>query len=129
MSVNDFMERLQDYYGPYKEGTKVGAYVKKYIETEMDESKLPNLFKFITYSHGHRFGPPGISDIEEAIKEALKTGKGIDIHKTKIKEYEEKEIPVEELEEGKRLLEEAGGLGGLFKKAIGDKNIRHGGEI
>ena len=111
------MDRIQDYYGGYQEGSRVGGYVLGYLKRDIDETKLDRLFRFVTYHHPHRFGAPGIAEIEKSISEALYKKKGEDVHA--IHDYttmEEIEILTpEEMKEGEELLEAAGGLSGMMK--------------
>lgn len=87
------MVEVQYYYGGYPENSKVGDYVMKYLQRDIDERKLDRLFRFVTYNHAVRFGAPGISDIEKAINEALYKKKGEDVHKVGFYSTEEKERP------------------------------------
>lgn len=82
MNYNQFMEELQKYYGLYPENSKIPQYVKGYLQRDIDETKLDRLFRFVTYHHSHRFGAPGIAEIEKSISEALYKKKGEDVHST-----------------------------------------------
>ena len=88
MNYKEFMDRIQDYYGGYKEGSKVGGYVVSYLKRDIDELKLDRLFRFVTYHHPHRFGAPGIAEIEKSISEALYKKKGEDVHSSNFKPHD-----------------------------------------
>ena len=117
MTYDIFMEEIQKYYGIYPEGSKIPQYVLGYLQRDIDELKLDRLFRFVTYHHPHRFGAPGIAEIEKSISEALYKKKGEDVHA--INDYttmEEIEILTpEEMKEGEELLKAAGGLSGMMK--------------
>jgi hypothetical protein len=130
------MSRLQDYYGPYPSRqdasgnavpSKVPSYVLAYLKRDIDPEKLDQLFRFITYYHPARFGPPGISDIEKAINQARYDGKGSDVHKGP-PAYQPpiEDMPTdEEKREADRMIAEAGGLQNLFRKMVHEKRYAH----
>jgi len=74
------MEELQTYYGLYPDESQVPNYVLGYLQRDIDETKLDRLFRFVTYYHPHRFGAPGIAEIEKSISDALYRKKGEDVH-------------------------------------------------
>ena len=80
MQYDDFMKEIQLYYGLYPEKSAVPSYVLGYLQRDIDELKLDRLFRFVTYHHPHRFGAPGIAEIEKSISEALYKHKGEDVH-------------------------------------------------
>ena len=102
MNYNQFMEEIQTYYGTYPKDSKVGNYVQGYLERDIDETKLDRLFRFITYNHPHRFGAPGVAEIEKSISEALYKKKGEDVHKISfyIQEKERPNTPEEDVQLG-----------------------------
>ena len=120
MNYKSFLTELQNYYGPYPENSKLPNYIFTYLKRDIEEKRLPLLFRYVQYSHSHRFGAPGISDIEKSIYDAIRNNKGIDVHKNKNPEtkIKEKELTKDELIEGEKLLKELGGLTGIFKKVI-----------
>ncbi len=93
MTYNQFMEEIQTYYRIYPKDSKVGNYVQGYLARDIDEAKLDRLFRFVTYHHPHRFGAPGIAEIEKSISEALYKKKGEDVHKISFYTTQEKERP------------------------------------
>jgi len=130
------MSRLQDYYGPYPNrqdqngnivASKVPSYVLAYLKRDINPDKLEQLFRYVTYYHPARFGPPGISDIEKAINQARYDGKGSDVHngppayKPPVDEMPTKE----EQQEANRMIEKAGGLQNLFRKMVYEKRYAH----
>lgn len=88
MKYTDFMHELQNYYGLYPEGSQVPNYVLGYLQRDIDETKLDRLFRFVTYSHPHRFGAPGIAEIEKSISDAIYKKKGDDVHSSNFRPYE-----------------------------------------
>ena len=127
MTYKEFIDKIQEYYGSYPKESKIGGYVLSYLKRDIDEEKLDRLFRYLTYAFPHRFGSPGIADIEKAITEAIKNHKGEDVHKIKTFTTSEEEYTIDdkEYEEGKKLLEEAGGLSGIFNGIIQEKNVRN----
>lgn len=124
MKYAEFMVRLQEYYGPYDGAQKVASFVRRYIERDIAEDKLGQLFRYVTYSHPPRFGPPGISDIEKAIDQARYRGKGADVHKgPAVYTPQAQDLSDEEWREGKRLLDQAGGLPAMVKKLLTEKRF------
>mgnify|MGYP006300359549 CR=1 FL=1 len=135
MTYEQFMQRLQDYYGPYpgkgkdQKGkdipSKVPDYVIAYLRRDVDEQKLERLFRYITYSHPARFGPPGISDIEKAIEQARYKGKGEDVHRgAEPYQMPEVDIPTpEEQREAERMIQEAGGLRNMFRNMVRERRF------
>ena len=126
MTYSDFASIIQNYYGPYSKGSKVGDYVMSYLQRDIDESKLDKLFRYITYSHPYKFGPPGISEIETAIYEALKKHKGDDVHKIKDFTTSEKIEPesAEEYKQGAEMLDNAGGLRNMLSTLVKSKSFK-----
>ena len=135
MKYQEFMNRLQDYYGPYQSRgnnakgepipTKVPSYVLAYLKRDIAEDKLDQLFRYVTYYHPVRFGPPGISDIEKAAEQARYKGKGSDVHKGP-PEYKPPaaEMPTpEEKAEADRLIQESGGLQKMFKNLLRERRF------
>jgi hypothetical protein len=119
LTYKELTEKIQDYYGSYPEGSKIGNYVMSYLKRDIDESKLDKLFRYVTYFYPHRFGPPGIADIEKAINESIYKHKGDDVHK--IKKYTTSELETiteEERKEADKLIEQAGGLTDMFGKVV-----------
>ena len=120
MKYKEFMEQIQNYYGGYPDGSKIHVYVMNYLKRNIQEDKLQRLFYFITFSHAVRYGAPDISDMEKAIYNALRSGKGEDVHQTRNNNTAE-ELPSREdidYEAGKKMLDDAGGLTAIFKKGI-----------
>lgn len=125
MNYKEFMNRIQDYYGGYQEGSKVGGYIVSYLKRDIDETKLDRLFRFVTYHHPHRFGAPGIAELEKSISEALYKKRGEDVHKVSHSTTMENADPLtdEEMQEGAELLEASGGLSGMMKDLVKDKRF------
>lgn len=124
MTYQEFMELAQRYYGPYPENGEVSKFVMAYLRRDIDETKLDRLFRLVTYSHGHRFGPPGIADIEKAITEAIRSGRGTDVHKIGKGNPDLLEVSDEEYKQGISILSQTGGLKALMEKALDGKNVR-----
>jgi len=120
------MDRIQDYYGGYKEGSKVAGYVYSYLQRDIDEGKLDRLFRFLTYYHPYRFGAPGIAELEKSISDALYRKKGEDVHI--VKNYTTIEGTIlltdEEKEESDILLKAEGGLNNMLNKLTKAKRFK-----
>lgn len=101
----EFMEQVQRYYGSYEDRPRVADYVYAYLMRDIEQSKLSQLFRYITYSHPVNYGPPDIAAIESAIGWAIKNVKGADIHKPRttgaVESIDDFEISDEEREENK----------------------------
>jgi hypothetical protein len=121
------MNQLQDLYGAYPEESRIPDYVMAYLKRDIDEKKLTRLFRFITYSHPVRFGPPGIAAIEKSINDALYRKKGEDVHKNQVfTTGEEMDFgSEEEYQEGVKLLKEKGGLSNMLEELTSKKRWNH----
>ena len=122
MTYTEFMEELQKYYGLYPQDSYIPKYLLGYLQRDIDENKLDRLFRFVTYHHPHRFGAPGIAEIEKSISEALYKKRGEDVHKIEMYTTVEIERPntAEEDELIQRLCNEKG-LSKAFRKEIKNK--------
>lgn len=123
MEINTFFTSLENYYGPYKGDSKVKEFVRRYILRDIDPLKYDKLLRFITYYHASRFGAPGISDIEKAIKEAIKDGKGSDVHMIRSSSYEEQAVSDDEYKKGVDILSKTGGFRNMIDELVSKKNI------
>ena len=121
MTYDIFMEEIQKYYGIYPEGSKIPQYVLGYLQRDIDETKLDRLFRFVTYHHPHRFGAPGIAEIEKSISEALYKKKGEDVHSSNFRPYdsERPNTQEEDMKISKMMGEH--GLSDAFNKHVGNK--------
>lgn len=80
MTYEQFMDHLLGYYGSYREGTKAGSYVLRYLKKEIQQGKLEQLFEAVQRYHPLSSFAPGISDIEKAIFLSGKDNKGNQYH-------------------------------------------------
>lgn len=69
--VQGVMQGIEAYFGPYKR-KYVQRTVEVYLEREIDPKRLKELWRALTYHCGTNFGPPGVHEIEEAIKQHSK---------------------------------------------------------
>jgi len=114
------MQEIQKYYGGYKENSAVPQYVFSYLQRDINESKLDRLFRFVTYHHSHRFGAPGIAEIEKSISEALYRKKGEDVHSSNFTPHDtERPNTQEEDKQVAELFKQ--GLSEAFKKQVENK--------
>lgn len=80
MTYEDFMTHIEDYYGPYREGTKSGSYVLRYLRAQIDQNKLKSLFDTVCLYHSLSDYAPGIADIEKSIKLSARENKSADFY-------------------------------------------------
>lgn len=83
MTYESFMNHLADYYGQYRETTKAGSYVLRYLKKDIKEDSLSKLLETVLYYCRLSDYAPGISDIEYAIKRSASEGKHTGFHITK----------------------------------------------
>ena len=124
MTYPEFLDKIQDYFGSYPDNPNVGGFVMAYLRRDIDASRLPKLFRYLTYSHPTNYGAPDIAAIEHAIKWARENDKGSDVHKS-MADIEKTDLcgrldtlTDEEQQEGERMLEEAGGMQGMLESAV-----------
>lgn len=122
MEIAGFMQAIENYYGSYPENRSVKTFVQKYVEKEHKD--LEKLLRYITYNHAYRFGPPGVSDIEDAVKEAIRNNKGADTHKPPVFSADELEISDEDYKKGLDILARNGSLKEMMDKALNKLSTR-----
>lgn len=75
MVVDEFLKAIEGVYGVYENQILRGT-VKRYLEEDIEPSKLSELYRVVLYGHKANFGVPCIATIEECIQNArLKKGK------------------------------------------------------
>lgn len=75
MVVDEFLKAIEGVYGIY-ENKILKTTVKKYLEEDIEPSKLSELYRVVLYGHKANFGVPCIATIEECIHNArMKKGK------------------------------------------------------
>ncbi len=126
MNHQTFIDQIKAYYGDYPDKSKVETYVMHYLKSDIDPDSLDRLFKYVCRSHPVNYGPPDIAALEGAIIWALKnTHNAIDVHRSDVNAGRN-ELPVildEEYQEGKKMLDERGGLGGMLKDVVQTMDI------
>lgn len=121
MTYSVFIYQIKSYYGQYQGKTNVETYVMRYLSANIEESRLGDLYAYVLYAHPVNYGAPDIAAIESAIDRAREKGQRdirlfVDPLKAKVKK-ERNHMPKlteQERAEGERILEEVGGLKGLF---------------
>jgi hypothetical protein len=64
VTIEQFFEQIQDYYGNYPEN--VLKHVAAYVRAEYKPGQLKALKKYAQRHHPIRYGPPDISDLSKA---------------------------------------------------------------
>lgn len=115
MVVDEFLKAIEGVYGIYENQTLRGT-VKRYLEEDIEPSKLSGLYRVVLYGHKANFGVPCIATIEECIQNArLKKGK---YEPYRIREVKNKWNYREEYEQGDEDLKPIGSLMIDFKTKI-----------
>lgn len=64
MTINEFLNGIQDYYGNYDE--KLLAYVSAFLKEEIPKKGLKDLKRYTFRHHPQKSGPPDIAALSKA---------------------------------------------------------------
>jgi hypothetical protein len=104
-----FMKAVQERFGGYKK-SEYGL-VMAYLQKDIDERRLPTLWRYLIYVRKPEYGPPSVPHLEEAIRLGRENHNEGSVYK--VQHYNTMQVDrvsPEEFEEGRALLDAHGGL-------------------
>jgi hypothetical protein len=110
-----FMKALQEEFGGYKaaDAKRVMAYLRKDIQ----ESRLPVLWRYILYHWQSTTQPPKISHIEEAIRQGMRNhNEGSVAKRVEFTTQQVRDLSPQEQEEARKEFNARGGLTGMWNE-------------
>lgn len=126
MNYNEFIVKVAEYWGDW-ENKVVPGVVLAYLKRDIRPDRLPDLLRYMYYTHPHRLGPPGVAEFETAIYRKVEKGKKRDPRKPEMSASMPpplEEPTEEERAETERLIKEAGGIEKLITGTIKNERIK-----